>query len=157
MDITVTKFTQISTTGPRNAYCVLLTILTNIFKSRLDSSVIIIEFIPIVRSDMILGTDNVMLSIHQDVNCPEPLSPLNGLVNINGRSVGSVARYMCFTRYAISPLGDDTRTCTVFGWSGAEPRCCESIFQYYLNYAAIFKCSYCSTQKTLIPLNQYFV
>ncbi len=63
--------------------------------------------------------------INLAVKCLELHSPVNGIVNTNGSSVYSVAKYSCFLRHRLSPKGiQGKRVCTIQGsWSGTEPEC----------------------------------
>ena len=62
------------------------------------------------------------LDITSIVSCGSLPSPLNGQVQLNGTTVGSVANYSCNRRYILN--GTSTRTCEADGeWSGDPPTC----------------------------------
>ena len=56
--------------------------------------------------------------------CSTLLNPLNGMVEMNNNTVGSIATYSCFTNYIL--IGPEERNCTAdIGWSGEDPLCCK--------------------------------
>lgn len=56
------------------------------------------------------------------VECGPLDYPDNGIVNIDGTRVGSVATYTCTVGFVL--VGDEERTCQTNGeWSGQEPVC----------------------------------
>lgn len=56
--------------------------------------------------------------------CPALASPANGFVNVNRRTPGGVAEYLCNSGFSIQPETSRVRTCQSNGrWSGVNPIC----------------------------------
>ena len=54
----------------------------------------------------------------------ELVRPDNGIVRLDSVDLGSVATFECMDGYDL--VGDETRICTLDGWSGSNPTCGES-------------------------------
>ena len=56
------------------------------------------------------------------INCGQPSSPINGMVNVTTTTITSLAFYYCDEGFRLS--GEDTRVCQASGfWRERDPTC----------------------------------
>ena len=64
-----------------------------------------------------------LLTVFQ-CNSTELVRPGNGNVSFDSLGLDSVATFLCMDGYDL--VGNETRICTLDGWSGSNPTCNES-------------------------------